>query len=629
MKRIYYLFIVLMAMSMRVNGQDDEQDMFELSLEELMNIEIVTAGKTDQKISDVPASIVVITREDIETYGYNKIDDLIADIPGFYSTGVSNFYGGTNYGVRGFSSPGSAFNNVMILVNGVNQMQDFSNSYSTDRITVPIQSIDRVEVVRGPMAVVYGSSAFMGVINIITNDVPDEGTTSMVSLTRGSLNTNEIFSKLAGKSGDFQYSFNGAITTSDGLDLNYIDLQSNPLVLGAFGVDPAATTKNQLTSDNKYFNFSGKFKNFIFSMDYSDHQQGMIGVLPSLNYDKGWLGDIKGSNVHAAYTLPLVSDKIEVVAKFTNSDYSYGADDLHVLAPNQFMHMHVATTAQEYELNTFLNLSEQLKINVGLYDRHVSKLEQTSDIALLGLNNVQTFITDKHPLNTFAVFAQLDFSPIDKLKLVVGARAETTQDYIIEAKEMDSLNQWTPSWNRETSIGDLQFIPRFAAIYSPNDNHVVKFIYSQSTKRPSYVQLMNNFDANGNGLDFANMTTYELNCLTTLGGRVSLNTSLYYNQLTDLIVRTIDVSSGSVVTNSSNNGKATTTGAELTMKAEIIDNLKAEVSYTYQNTTDHTAGMDEVDFSFAPSSLAYFKLSYNINDSFKFGLRGRCWGNAC
>lgn len=78
------------------------------------------------------------------------MEDLFADIPGFYYLGNAFFYGGTNYGVRGFASSG-AFTNVMIQVNGVNQMEDFSNGFSTDKINFPINAIDRVEVIIGPL----------------------------------------------------------------------------------------------------------------------------------------------------------------------------------------------------------------------------------------------------------------------------------------------------------------------------------------------------------------------------------------------------------------------------------------------------------------------------------------------
>ena len=73
-------------------------ELLKLSFEDLFNIKIQSAEKTTHKIKDIPASIIVISREDIETYGYHSIEDIIADIPGFYSwfllSGNPPFVGG-------------------------------------------------------------------------------------------------------------------------------------------------------------------------------------------------------------------------------------------------------------------------------------------------------------------------------------------------------------------------------------------------------------------------------------------------------------------------------------------------------------------------------------------------------
>lgn len=94
-------------------------DIFTLSLSHLMTLKVKSPGKKSEKIGDIPSSIIVITRQEIESQNYQALEELLANIPGFYSLGNAFFYGGSNFGVRGFSSPGD-FNNVMILVNGIN-----------------------------------------------------------------------------------------------------------------------------------------------------------------------------------------------------------------------------------------------------------------------------------------------------------------------------------------------------------------------------------------------------------------------------------------------------------------------------------------------------------------------------
>lgn len=616
------IFITSSITAQEIKEGGDE-DIWSMSLEDLMNVEVVTAGKKSENIGEIPASIIVITREEIETYGYNELEDLIADIPGFYSLGNAYFYGGTNFGVRGFSTSGT-FSNVMIQVNGVNQMEDLTNGFSSDNITVPIQAIDRVEVVRGPMAVVYGSNAFMGIINIITNEDESEINRSQVSVSTGSLATNQIFARLSGAEGDFHYSFNAAFSESDGLDVPYGELQSNPLILASFGLDPEATTGGQYSSDNKYFNFNGTFKNFTFAINHSSRGEGLPGLVPSFDFEKGWYANMNSSDVHLAYSLPL-SDKTKLEVKITNSERSYSAADIKVLVPNQFLYFAADSKAQEYELNAFFDLSEKVSLNIGFYDRYVSQIERVVDATLFGLPDDWVSISSpSNSINTFASFSQVEFKPNDKLKLVAGVRVETTNNFNVTRYGMDLTQfQWVQLSSDRTDISDLQFIPRVAGIYSPNERNFFKLIYSQSKKRPSVVDLENNFRSNGDGLNFADMTTLEANYLTTINNRVSLNSSFYYNVLTNLIVRTVELSQGTTISSSSNKGEASTLGMEVTVKADVMENLRTELSIAYQKTTDETPGSEAIDYAFSPSVLAYFKTSYKVSDRLKFGVRGR------
>lgn len=140
-------------------------DYFELSLEELMNIDVVSASNTQEKLSEVPATMIVITSEDILQRGYTQLDDIFEDLPGMQ---ISRPYGmQSNYrnywrGYRNsFTEP------YLMMVDGLllNDMYFGSAMYTP---SIPLSNIERIEVVYGPVSSVYGANAFMGVINIIT-----------------------------------------------------------------------------------------------------------------------------------------------------------------------------------------------------------------------------------------------------------------------------------------------------------------------------------------------------------------------------------------------------------------------------------------------------------------------------
>ncbi|RLC00667.1 MAG: hypothetical protein DRI57_32005 [Deltaproteobacteria bacterium] len=136
-----------------------------ISLGDLLNLEITTAGKKAEKVSEIPASVVIVTREDIETHGYQTLQEILENVPGFYA--IDNMSeNDVTFGVRGFWSPYSK--NMVLMINGVSQLEFVTEfSFPLDKACVPVEAIDRIEVVRGPMSVIYGSNAFLGAITTL------------------------------------------------------------------------------------------------------------------------------------------------------------------------------------------------------------------------------------------------------------------------------------------------------------------------------------------------------------------------------------------------------------------------------------------------------------------------------
>ena len=133
----------------------------------------VTASGHAQQLEDAPASISVITREQIEQRYYQDATDALRDIPGVIITGGGSGDRGNDIVIRGMSSQ-----YTLILVDGkpVSTRETRPNGsagFEQDWLP-PLQSIERIEVVRGPMSTLYGSDAIGGVINVITRKVAEE-----------------------------------------------------------------------------------------------------------------------------------------------------------------------------------------------------------------------------------------------------------------------------------------------------------------------------------------------------------------------------------------------------------------------------------------------------------------------
>ena len=149
-----------------------KSSLMDMSLDDLMKVNIDSvygASGYKQKVTDAPASITIITGDDIRRYGYRTLADVLRHVPGFYVTYDRNY---SYLGVRGFNRPGDYNSRVLLMVDGhrVNDNVYDEAAIGTD-FPVDIDLIDRVEVIRGPNSSLYVASALLGVINIVTKSV--------------------------------------------------------------------------------------------------------------------------------------------------------------------------------------------------------------------------------------------------------------------------------------------------------------------------------------------------------------------------------------------------------------------------------------------------------------------------
>ncbi len=131
---------------------------------------VVTATRIPSKPEDVAAGISVITRADIEAHGYNSLSQALSDLPGMHVSPSGGLGGQTSVFVRGTNG-----NHVLVLRDGmpVNDAGETTGAYNFGIDT--LADVERIEVVRGPMAAVYGSGAIGGVINLISRQGAEQG----------------------------------------------------------------------------------------------------------------------------------------------------------------------------------------------------------------------------------------------------------------------------------------------------------------------------------------------------------------------------------------------------------------------------------------------------------------------
>ncbi|OQX99688.1 MAG: hypothetical protein B6I20_09715 [Bacteroidetes bacterium 4572_117] len=580
-------------------------DLYNLTLEELMNIPITTAGKTEQKISNIPANVMIITRADIEAMGYKSVLEALENIPGLFTH--------KSY-------------NVILLVNNVNQHGIFN--------TVPIEAIERIEVVRGPMSVMYGTGAFFGVINIITRQTDEDKGLSMISASLGSMDTYELFGRFTNQNEDISITVNAGLYTSDGLNVPYNELIEDPLRLPTLGVPVDMTTKKQLERDKIYLNSSTTFNDFYFDFTFIEDYQEIIYFFPSINdgsvvkktYNFATLG--YRNEINKKLTIDLKLDYFKGLRAF---DFNYDLSDPNLYnTENTYFSEEYKESRLVAEFDVFYKLSPKTNITTGLYSRIELEGTDKADIPFWGsylTNSDLYFVAEDDNAYTNAFFTKIQFSPFENLIINAGIRLEQMLPFNVHHKISQGTD--TPDYFNDRFKGsDLDIIPSFAIIYSLKDKHIFKLLYGKAVRIPTIKTLYADLWAkHSSGIEKEDLMpeklgTIEFYYITSLfNSMLSPSISIYRNYFTDMILKTqvFNAENDQYYWLYSNYGEMETLGAELTLLANPFNNLKIELSYTLQSTKDKIN--KEIEVGNSPKSLAYIKLYYSLKNT-TFGVTG-------
>ena len=166
MRAVAFALVQLALRLTIAQGQTQPPDLTALKIEDLMNVDVTSASKKEQKLSRVPAAIYVITQEDIRRSAGKNIGDLLRMVPGLDVAQVNASVWAIS--ARGFN--GQYSNKLLVLVDGRTVYTPIFSGVYWETLDLDVDSIERIEIIRGPGAAVWGANAVNGVIDIITRN---------------------------------------------------------------------------------------------------------------------------------------------------------------------------------------------------------------------------------------------------------------------------------------------------------------------------------------------------------------------------------------------------------------------------------------------------------------------------
>jgi iron complex outermembrane receptor protein len=527
----------------------------DLSVEQLMNESVTSVAKRETKFNESAAAIYVITQDDIRRFGITTIPDALRMVPGLDVAQINSHEWAVS--ARGFDNEFA--NKLLVLVDGRSVYGTGYGGVVWDAQDMPMEDIDRIEVIRGPGASLWGANAVNGVINIITKSAKEtQGT--LVSVTGGTydqptttvryggqLATN-LFFRVYGK-----VSNGGGLVTSTGQDAPDRTLN----VQGGARLDWEPSDENKFTLQGDMYR-----DRLVENQEIPSLSPPYSLNFNEVNYDSG--GNVLGRWTHdfsetSSFTVQAYYDRF--------TEEQAGAAE-------------TANTV-DFDAQHRFALGTRNDITWGLGYRDVQADFRSS--FFVGWNPP----TSHDELLSSFVQDEISLLP-DRLKLTLGSKFEHN-NYTGFEFEPNARLSWTPT-EHQTVWAAISRAVRTPAWSDLHFNANLDVIPPMPPVSPLPVLI----SAHGNpNLDDEELIAYELGYRVEVTKHVSLDVAGFYNDYRDLIAPTgltTGVFAGStppyaqVVSIDENAGSAHTYGVEISARWDVTDRWHLTANYSRLNT---------------------------------------------
>lgn len=550
---------LLAACASGVRAQGDPSggaDLTDLSIEELLNVEVQSvlgASRFLQKTTEAPASVTVVTSEEIARFGHRTLADVLRTVRGLY---VTNDRAYSYVGVRGFQRPADYNTRVLLLVDG-HRLNDniYDQGGIGEDLPFDLDIVERIEIIRGPSSSVYGSSAFLGVINVVTKAASQQAGVRVradvgsLGLSRTGITMGHVF-----RTGT-QVTLAGNWTRQTGAARLFFDAFDSPETNGGVAEGLDATTQSNVFASlaRGGFTIRGAFNSREKRLPTAPWGTAFNDPRTRIDDDRAFLD--------AGWTGP-IRPTLTVSVRTAYDSYAYLGVlpfDLEGAAGETVLHRDLAqgqwlTTEA---LMTWTGLRRH-RLTVGIERRdHLQQLQRYYVVEprdILGEVDPREHVT--------GLFMQDEIRLNDKVLLNVGLRRDATA-----------------SSDRPTK-------PRAALVLTPGGASTLKFMYGEAFRAPNvYERLYASTEDKPNPfLEPETIRTFETSFERQWGPRYRTTVDAFAYQVSHLIDYAVDSSDG--LNQFQNVDAVRSYGVEAELEAHWSNGIRARASTSWQRTRD-------------------------------------------
>ncbi|MBS2018477.1 MAG: TonB-dependent receptor [Deltaproteobacteria bacterium] len=551
----------------RVEVKVNQQTQLDLSL--VSNDAVEAASRTAESIDDAPASVSLIPSSELRAMRYPTVAEALRGVRGVF---VSDDRGYKSLGFRGFGRPGDYGNRVLVLVDGHPTNDNWVwSSYSGYDLRTDLDDVERIEVVRGPGSLLYGTGAFSGVVNVVLagNDSPDGREVGVSAAEEGVMRARARVTHHFTR--DFGVWTSVSAGRSSGRDI---------FVKEYVPVGPPSLNGTARGADGFHMGtWAGKLFYKSFSMQWSLHHHDKH--LPAGQFDT-LFGDARTHQADTrgfleAKLTPQLGEQLESMTRAHANLYAYRS--FFARSPQN------GGVERDFYDGKWIGLEQRI-----VY-KPVKLLRLTGGGEVQGhlqanqgaLDETGVFLDDKRTFTLVAGYATADVVPSEAFKLQAGAR-------------FDSYSTFGSSIN-----------PRAAIIVKPYDGGNLKIMGGKAFRAPSIYELFNQAGGGqkaSTGLEPENLYSAEIEYSHRFSKTVVGTVAVYANYIQNLIaLRDLPDATPDSPSYAYQNTKSPvgTLGGEVEVRREWKEGWMVSASYSLQKSRYLKSSSFGDVISFAPA----------------------------